>query len=132
MDVAQKQQAGQQDWQVVCQRGDLVANSGVCALVNGQQVAIFYLPGSCGRNGEDGEDGEVYALGNRDPIGKANVMSRGIVGDLQGQLVVASPLYKQHYNLETGQCLEDEQVCLPVYPVRLDGDDVRVRVAGQE
>lgn len=114
MDVAEKKQ----QWQVVCSEGDLVENSGVCALVNEQQVAIFYLPES---------EEKVFALGNRDPIGKANVISRGIVGDLQGQVVVASPLYKQHYNLATGQCLEDEQVALPVFPVRLEGGDVLVR-----
>lgn len=118
MEVAKQEQ--QQDWQVVCRREDLVVNSGVCALVDGQQVAIFYLPDS---------EAQVYALGNRDPIGKANVMSRGIVGDLKNQMVVASPLYKEHYNLETGRCLEDEQVSLPVYPVRLDGDEVLVQSA---
>ncbi|MBN7796732.1 nitrite reductase small subunit NirD [Parahaliea mediterranea] len=105
-------------WQGVCLRADLVANSGVCALVAGEQVAIFYLPET---------EQQVFALGNRDPVGRANVMSRGIVGDLQGQLVVASPLYKEHYNLLTGQCLEDARVCLPVYPVRMDGDQVQVQ-----
>lgn len=112
MNVAEKQA-----WQGVCLRADLVANSGVCALVEGEQVAIFYLPDT---------DEQVFALGNRDPVGRANVISRGIVGDLQGQLVVASPLYKEHYNLLTGQCLEDERVCLPVYPVRLEGEQVQV------
>ncbi|TXS95420.1 nitrite reductase small subunit NirD [Parahaliea maris] len=111
----------QDDWQTVCTRDDLVLNSGVCALVGGEQVAIFYLPDT---------DRQVFALGNRDPIGKANVMSRGIVGDLQGQVVVASPLYKQHFNLETGACLEEEGVFLPVYDIQLDGDAVNVKVAG--
>lgn len=89
--------------------------SGVCALVDGEQVALFYLPG---------ETQGIYALGNRDPIGRANVLSRGIVGDLDGQLVVASPLYKQHFSLQTGACLEDEEVQVEVYNVRLDGDSV--------
>lgn len=102
-------------WQVVCGRDDLVPGSGVCALVDGEQVALFYLPG---------ETQGIYALGNRDPIGRANVLSRGIVGDLDGQLVVASPLYKQHFSLQTGACLEDEEVQVEVYNVRLDGDSV--------
>ena len=61
-------------WERVCRRSDLVAGSGVCALVGAEQVALFYLPA---------ENPQVYALGNRDPIGKANVLSRGILGDVR-------------------------------------------------
>lgn len=104
-------------WQTICTRDDLVPGSGVCALVDGEQVALFYLPG---------EEQCLYALANRDPIGKANVLSRGIVGDIKGQLVVASPMYKQHFSLETGVCLEDEQMQLEVYSVRLEGDEVLI------
>lgn len=104
-------------WERVCKRSDLVEGSGVCALVGTEQVALFYLPA---------ENPPVYALGNRDPIGKANVLSRGILGDVQGQLVVASPLYKQHFSLQTGACLEQEGVRVEVYPVRLEGDSVLI------
>ncbi|HLS99806.1 MAG TPA: nitrite reductase small subunit NirD [Porticoccaceae bacterium] len=106
-------------WETVCTLTDLVENAGVCALVNGQQVAIFYLPT---------ENPRIYAIGNWDPIGKANVLSRGIVGDLKGELVVASPLYKQHFSLVTGKCLEDDSVAVPVYEVVLDGDTLLVEV----
>jgi nitrite reductase (NADH) small subunit len=107
----------QHHWQEVCQRDDLVQGSGVCALIGGAQVALFYLPD---------EEPPVYALANRDPIGGANILSRGVVGDINGQLVVASPLYKQHFELRTGQCLEQEEVSVDVYSVRLDGDRVQV------
>ena len=105
------------NWEAVCQTADLVEGSGVCALVDGVQVALFYLPG---------EEQSIYAIGNRDPIGGANVLSRGMVGDLGGKLVVASPLYKQHYSLETGACLEDESVSVPVLAARIEGDRVLV------
>jgi nitrite reductase (NADH) small subunit len=104
-------------WEVVCDRRDLVAGAGVCVLVGGEQVALFYLPE---------EDCAVYALSNRDPIGKANVLSRGILGDIRGQLVVASPLYKQHFDLCTGVCVEDDAVQISVYAARLDGDSVLI------
>ncbi len=104
-------------WQNVCNVSDLEENSGVCALVNGLQIAIFYLPEL---------PLSVYAIGNYDPIGKAFVLSRGIVGDTKGQKVVASPLYKQHFNLETGVCLEDESVSVPIYACRIDDDSVQV------
>ena len=101
-----------ESWVAVCQFDDLIDNVGVCALVNDKQVAIFRL------SGHD----KLYAIDNHDPFSNANVLSRGVVGDLKGQLVVASPIYKQHFNLETGQCLEDDSVCLPVYGIRvIDG-----------
>jgi nitrite reductase (NADH) small subunit len=54
------------------------------------------------------------------------VLSRGIVGDLRGELVVASPVYKQHFSLVSGRCLEDPAVRVAVFPVRLEGDMVCV------
>lgn len=101
--------------QLVCSKSDLIKNSGVCALVGDEQIAVFYLPK---------ETPSVYAIGNWDPIGKANVLSRGIVGDLNGKLVVASPLYKQHFDLITGECLEDPEVNVPSYQITLDQDNV--------
>src|SRR5262245_45412177 len=101
-------------WKKVCALGDIVPSTGVCALVDGRQVAVFRV------------DDRVYAISNHDPFSQANVLSRGIVGDLKGELVVASPVYKQHFSLITGQCLEDPQVSVAVYGVRLDGDQVMI------
>ena len=98
----------------VCRLSDIVPNTGVCALVNGCQVAIFRV-----------EDG-LYALGNYDPFSRANVLSRGIVGDLKGEPVVASPVYKQHFSLKSGQCLEDPEVRVPVYAVRVEEEMIWV------
>ncbi len=110
------------NWYRLCYADDLVPQSGVCALLEragqeGQQIAVFYLP-------EERE--QLFALGNYDPVGKAFVLSRGIVGDLQGHLVVASPLYKQHFDLRTGRCLEDQSISVPVYQVRLVDDRVEI------
>jgi Ferredoxin subunits of nitrite reductase and ring-hydroxylating dioxygenases len=52
------------------------------------------------------------------------VLSRGIVGDLKGELVVASPLYKQHFSLASGKCLEDAAASVPTYKLRLEGENV--------
>ncbi len=92
----------------VCRLAEIVPESGVCALVDGEQVAVFRVGDA------------VYALGNFDPFSRANVLSRGIVGDFQGQVVVASPVYKQHFSLVTGRCLEDENVRVPVYAARIE------------
>lgn len=105
-------------WIDVCSIDDLQPNSGVCALVAGRQVAIFYMP----------EDVAVYAVDNYDPFGNANVLSRGLIGDLHDQPIVASPLYKQHFNLLTGVCLEDENVAIPTYAVRIANGRVEVGI----
>lgn len=105
------------NWQAVCNATDLVPGTGVCALVAGKQVAIFRTL----------KDKQLYALSNYDPIGKANILSRGIQGSLGDALVVASPLYKQHFNLATGQCLE-EDVSVPVYAVREVEGQVQVSI----
>ena len=102
-------------WVAVCTLSDIVPNTGVCALVGERQVAVFRL-----------DDDSVYAIDNHDPMSRANVLSRGIVGDLKGELVVASPVYKQHFSLASGQCLEEPDVRVPVYGVRLDGDTIWV------
>lgn len=94
----------------VCALHELLPDAGVCALVDGEQVALFYLPR---------EPEQVFAIANYDPIGKANVLSRGVVGDLRGELVVASPLYKQHFNLRTGQCLEEPGVAVRTWRARV-------------
>ena len=91
---------------LTCALSDLVPHAGVAAMLGDRQVALFYLPD---------ESPSVYAIGNHDPIGGANVLSRGIVGDVGGELVVASPLYKQHFSLNSGRCLEQSDVAVPVY-----------------
>lgn len=105
-------------WVDICSIEAIAPNTGVCALVEGQQVAIFKV----------GNQDEVFAISNYDPFSKAFVLSRGIVGDRQGILKVASPIYKQNFNLLTGQCLDDETVSIPTYPVRVFEGRVQVSV----
>ncbi|WP_298185504.1 nitrite reductase small subunit NirD [uncultured Pseudomonas sp.] len=106
-------------WRTVCSRADLVANSGVVAWVDGAQVALFYLP-------NEASDKQLFALDNRDPLSGANVIGRGIIGHLAGDLVIAAPLYKQHFRLQDGSCLEYPQQQLRTWPVRLQGERVEI------
>lgn len=102
-------------WLRVCALAQVPLGGGVCALVRGRQIALVRL----------GE--AVYALDNFDPAGGANVLSRGITGELNGERVIASPLYKHHYSLSTGRCLEDEAAAVNVYPARVAAGEVWVR-----
>jgi nitrite reductase (NADH) small subunit len=98
-------------WVDICSIEDILPNMGVCALIAGIQVAIFRVETASGT--------QVYALNNYDPFSKVNVLSRGIVGDRKGILKIASPIYKQNFSLETGQCLDDEKVQIPIYSARV-------------
>lgn len=111
------------NWVEVCALDDLVPNLGACALAGGRPIALFRVVA-------DGSDpGSVYAIDNYDAKAGASVLSRGIVGDLQGEVVVASPLYKQHYSLRTGRCLEYPEHSVRAFPVRVLDGQVQVGVS---
>jgi nitrite reductase (NADH) small subunit len=129
------------DWVEVCPYDSIYPDTGVCALVDGRQVAVYRL-----------SDGSLHALSNFDPFSSANVMSRGIIGDRGGEPKVASPIYKQTFNLRiigdrggepkvaspiykqtfnlrTGACYEDSTVRLDVFRVRRRSGVVEVSAA---
>jgi nitrite reductase (NADH) small subunit len=108
---------GSERWAHVCALTEIVPNTGVCCLVGREQVAVFRV----------GEGDELYAISNFDPFSRANVMSRGIVGDRGGRPKVASPIYKQSFALETGECFDDPGVRLLTYQVRVFNENVEVR-----
>lgn len=119
-----EQSISEQDknWLTICDASDLVKDSGICALieqgVEEKQVAIFHLPNT---------EKQVYAVGNYDPIGEANVLYRGIVGSIGDDIVVASPLYKQHFCLTTGKCLQEDK-SIDVFPARILDNQVQLFV----
>lgn len=109
-------------WQDVCAPDDILPNMGVAALLGKRQIALFRVVTG------DSDPGGIYAIDNYDANSSANVLSRGIVGDVQGELVVASPIYKHHFSLKTGRCLENEAASVHAYPVRIEEDRVQVSV----
>lgn len=89
----------------VCDIGQLVPERGVAALVGEVQIALFLV------------DGCVYAIDHRDPRTGANVLARGIVGSAGDRRYVASPLYKERFDLATGECLDDPDFCVRTWSV---------------
>ncbi len=102
-------------WEKICLLSDLVEHSGRAARIGEKQVAVFYVPN---------EVPSVYALDNWDPVGEAFVLSRGIVGDIGGELCVASPLYKEHYALADGRCLDADGIAVKSWAVEVRGEEV--------
>jgi nitrite reductase (NADH) small subunit len=115
--VSDSKREAQGSWRAVCDLSDIIPNTGVCTLVNGQQVAVFRV----------GEADTVYAISNFDPFSRANVLSRGIVGDKAGRPKVASPIFKQSFCLASGVCLDDENVQIPVFEARVREESVEIR-----
>ena len=107
-----------EQWQDICEIADIPPMSAVCALHQGKQVAIFNLSLL----------GEIKSISNHDPIANANVLSRGLIAEVDGRYVVASPLYKQHFCLETGECLQDSEIKVPVFDVRVNQNKVQLKI----
>jgi nitrite reductase (NADH) small subunit len=95
LDTRQEKRA----WQAVCRIEHLAPERGAAALLGEHQVALFRLV-----------DDRVLAVDQHDPFSDAYVISRGIVGSrtVDGVEVptVASPMYKQVFDLVTGRCLD--------------------------
>lgn len=109
-------------WVRVCATADLEVERGRAALVGDTQLALFLL-----------HDGRVHAVSNLDPFSGAHVISRGIVGTRQDAPTVASPMYKQVFDLRTGACLDaqgKEPQALRAWPVAVSDGDVFVRWEG--
>jgi NAD(P)H-dependent nitrite reductase small subunit len=103
-------------WQDVCALDDLIPGTGVCALVGGRQIAVYQV------------EGQTYALDNFDPGSRANVLSRGLTGDLLNERVVASPIYKHHFALASGRCIEDPTFSVTAYATRVVDGMVQLEI----
>lgn len=111
-------QPGSREWVSACPVHRLVPGRGVAVLLpGGAQAALFLLP-----------NGMVYAVDNLDPYAGAAVISRGLTGDRHGEPTVASPLLKQVFSLRTGVALDDPDVLLPTYAVRIQHGVVRIGI----
>jgi nitrite reductase (NADH) small subunit len=103
-------------WHSVCELSQILPATGVCALIKGQQIAIF----------RPRDDEQLYAISNIDPFAQASVLSRGLIAEHQQALWVASPLKKQRFRLSDGLCLEDEARSVASYPVRVSAGKVEI------
>jgi nitrite reductase (NADH) small subunit len=101
-------------WTPVCPLDAILPDTGVAARFRGEQVAIF-------RTGDD----RVFALANHDPCSGANVLARGLLADVGGTPVVASPVHKQRFELATGRCL-DAEVTVATFAVRVRDGSVEL------
>lgn len=107
-----------QGWVEICDLSEIPANAGMAAKLTNQQIALFHLPD---------HPQQVFALSNHEPNSDANVLARGMLGDVRGEPIVISPLYKQRFRLRDGRSVEDGQSALSVWPVKVEGGRVWVQ-----
>ncbi|NKF50623.1 nitrite reductase small subunit NirD [Shewanella sp. WXL01] len=107
-------------WVDVCDATSLPKGTGIAAWVEGSAVAIFDL----------GEDG-LFALDNIDPATGVSLLARGLVCDMDGKLCVASPLYKHHYQLSSGVCLEDDALVAKPYQIKNQNGKILIKANAQ-
>lgn len=105
-----------ENWVRVCTENDLELNWGEVALIDSHQYAVVKT-----KHG-------IYAFDHQDPNSGSLVMARGIIGEKDSHSTVASPLYKEVYDLSTGTCVSGAEYSLPVYPVQVRDGDVYLNV----
>jgi nitrite reductase (NADH) small subunit len=104
-------------WHRVCLVDDLEPAWGEAALVAGHQIALF-------RTGP----AEVYAVAHEDPATGAHVMARGILGSRGTRPTIASPLHKEVYDLETGECFSTPGLSIAAFSTRIVDGFVEVEL----
>ena len=106
------------EWVRVGGVADFPIDGGRAIKYGATQIAVFRFES---RN-------EWYATENTCPHKREAVLSRGIIGDRQGEPKVACPLHKKTFSLHTGKCLSGENYQVQVFPVRVVGDEVFVQL----
>lgn len=101
-------------WQAICQVSDIPHDAGIGARLGEHQIALF-------RFGD-----QIFALDNREPESRANVLSRGLLGDSDGEPVVISPLYKKRIRLRDGCLQENGEFAVRAWPIKVENGQVLV------
>ena len=93
---------------------------GSCVKVNGLQIAVFNLSAN----------NQWYAVQNLCPHDKRMVLSRGIIGDKEGEPKVTCPMHKNSFSLVNGKHISEGEVDdITTYPVKIKDGNVFLEVA---
>jgi nitrite reductase (NADH) small subunit len=85
-------------------------NGGACVKYKDKQIAVFNFT----------REGTWYACQNLCPHKMEMVLSRGMVGEDQGEPKVACPLHKNSFSLKTGKHLNGDLDGIATYPVKIE------------
>ena len=94
-------------------------NGGACVKYNDQQIAVFNFS----------RRGEWFACQNLCPHKMQMILSRGMIGSVDGEPKVACPYHKRTFSLRTGECLNAEECSITTYPVKVEDGFVFIGIA---
>lgn len=94
-------------------------NGGSCIKYNDKQIAVFYFK----------KRNEWYACQNMCPHKMQMVLSRGMIGDVEGEPKVACPYHKKTFSLKTGENMNGECYSIITYPVKVEAGYVFIGVS---
>src|SRR6187401_1251016 len=97
-----------QIWFRAARTEDFPENGGACVRYGQQQIAVFNFT----------RRSEWYACENMCPHKMQMVLSRGMIGSMEGEPKVACPFHKRTFSLRSGQCLNAEEEKISVFPVK--------------
>ena len=103
-------------WQRACRIEDVPEDGGVCALIEGEQIAIFNFTTL----------GKWYATQNECPHKQQMALSRGMIGTEGGEPKVACPFHKKTFSLISGTCLSGDELSIKTYEVKVEEGNVYV------
>lgn len=97
---------------------DIPVNGGACIKYKDTQIAVFNF---ASRN-------EWYATQNMCPHRHEMILSRGMIGDKNGEPKVACPFHKRNYSLISGKCISGDDYTIKTYPVKVEHGNVFIKV----
>ena len=103
-------------WIQVCDTEEIPPDSGVTVLVEGKQIAIFNF------SSRD----ERFACQNNCPHWNELILSRGLLGDDNGEPKITCPMHKRNYSLLDGRCLSDSSLKINIVPVLIKDGTVLI------
>ncbi|HEX2045177.1 MAG TPA: Rieske (2Fe-2S) protein [Gaiellaceae bacterium] len=114
-------------WEDVGSLAELDARGRLVARVGGREVGVV----------RDGASGALHGIRNRCPhhggplcLGTVQERVTGEPGRyaLSGRSVLRCPWHGWEFDLETGRCVDEPSLRAAVYPVRVEGERVLVRL----
>jgi nitrite reductase (NADH) small subunit len=105
-------------WIEVCHTSDIPEDGGGCALIDGEQIAIFNFS----------RRKEWYATQNLCPHKQQMALSRGMIGTVLEEPKVACPFHKKNFSLKTGECLTGDEYKIKTYPIKVENEKVFIGI----
>jgi nitrite reductase (NADH) small subunit len=106
------------EWIKACAVGDVPEDGGACVQYGNDQIAVYHAASR----------GEWYATQNMCPHRNQMALSRGLIGDANGEPKIACPFHKKTFSLATGCNLDGENYSIRIYPVKVSDGAVYIGV----